>query len=70
MALLLVSKPADLEELETQYRGLPADLRYAARSGLSMLSLLEPRAFMPDPIPHRALITQVMARLERTEQGA
>jgi len=68
LGVLLVSEPRDLEELETQYRGLSAELRYAVRSGLSMLSLLEPRVQMPDPTPHRALVAGLMARLERLEQ--
>lgn len=68
LAALLVSGPGDLEELELQYRGLSAELRYAVRSGLSALSLLEPRVLMPDPAPHRAMLAKLMARLEHTEQ--
>lgn len=68
LAVLLVSEPSDLEELEMLYRGLSAELRYAARSGLSALSLLEPRVQMPDPTPHRALLAGLMARLESMEQ--
>jgi len=68
LGVLLVSEPPDLEELETLYRGLSEELRYTIRSGLSMLSLLEPRVQMPDPTPHRALIAALMARLERVEQ--
>jgi hypothetical protein len=64
LGLLLVSIPSDVQELETLYRSLPGEDRYAARSALSMLSLLEPRARMPDPVPHRALIANLMARLE------
>jgi hypothetical protein len=67
LALVLVSKPSDLTELETLYRGLSAELRFAARSGLSALSLLEPRVQMPDPTPHRALLAGLMSRLENTE---
>jgi hypothetical protein len=67
LALVLVSQPSDLEELETLYRGLSAELRFAARSGLSALSLLEPRIEMPDPTPHRALLARLMARLEKAE---
>jgi hypothetical protein len=69
LAVLLVSQPRDLDELQMQYLGLPEELRYTARSGLSALSLLEPRIQMPDPTPHRALIARLIARLERAEQG-
>jgi len=68
LAVLLVSRSSDLQELETQYRGLSAKLRFATRSGLSALSLLEPRVQMPDPTPHRALLARLMARLEKVEQ--
>ncbi len=68
LALLLVSHAADLQELERLYAGLPADLRFAARSGLSTLSLLGPRAQMPDPAPQRARIAEVLARLEKVER--
>ena len=69
LGLLLVCEPVDLEEIGTLYRGLPPELRYAVRSGLSTLSLLEPRAQMPDPTPHRALIAGLIARLEKLEPG-
>lgn len=68
LAVLLVSESSDLEELQMLYRGLSPELRYTARSGLSALSLLEPRIQMPDPIPHRALLARLMAQLESMEQ--
>jgi len=67
LALLLVAEPADLEELVVLYRGLPAERRFAVRSGLSVLALLEPRTGMPDPAPHRARLARLMARLEKVE---
>ncbi len=67
LALLLVSEESDLMEVEAQYRGLAPDLQYAVRSGLSTLSLLEPRLQMPDPTRHRLLVADLLARLERTE---
>ena len=69
LALLLVSEPADLEELEAIYPSLSAEQRFAVRSGLSVLSLMQPRAGMPDPAPHRARLARLMARLESVEQG-
>jgi len=68
LALLLLADAEDLGELESLYVGLAPDLRYSLRSGLSMLSLLEPRSHMPDPTPHRALIARLFARLEATEK--
>jgi len=68
LAVLLVCEPHDLEELEKLYLGLSAEFRYIARSGLSTLSLLEPRVQMPDPTLHRAFIAKLMARLERAER--
>ena len=53
--------------LERLYATLPADLRFAARCGLSTLSLLEARSHMPDPAPHRARLAELLARLERAE---
>jgi hypothetical protein len=67
LALLLVSKPGDLDEIERGYVNLPPDLRYLARSNLTLLSLLEPRAGMPDPQPHRALVARLLERLEQVE---
>ena len=40
----------------------------ADMSALSTLSLIEPVADMPDPIPHRQRIAALMARLEEKEQ--
>jgi hypothetical protein len=65
MGLLLVAQPADIDEFEHIYRALPAEQRYTVRSNLSLLSLLEARAQMPDPVPHRARLAQLMARLEK-----
>jgi len=69
LALLLVCVPDDREELVRLYGTLSAELRYAVRSGLAALSLLEPRALMPDPAPHRRLVAELLAELESTEQG-
>jgi hypothetical protein len=69
LALLLVSDQSDLAELETLYKSLAPDLRYTVRSALSTMSLLEPRLHMPDPTPHRLLVADVLARLERTESN-
>ncbi len=69
LALLLVCEPTDRDELFTLYRTLAPELRYTARSGLSLLSLLEPRTQMPDPTPHRQMIATLLGRLDSMERG-
>jgi hypothetical protein len=66
LGLLVTSNPQDLDELESLYRGLRPELRHAARSSLTLLSLLGPREGMPDPRPRRA---EVAALLRRVEKG-
>jgi hypothetical protein len=68
LGLLLVADESDVGELMSSYQALPADLRYAARSNLTVLSLMEPIAGMPDPQPHRARIADLLRRLETGEQ--
>ena len=67
LGLILVSRSSDLDELVGLYRTLPAEERHAVKSGLSTLSLLEPRAAMPDPTPHRGRIAALLAQLEAVE---
>jgi hypothetical protein len=65
--LLAFALPADMEELATLVRGLPPDARQAIRSALTVLSLMEPQAGMPDPAPVRHRVVQVLARLEQLD---
>lgn len=58
-----------LDELDSGYRGLRADLRHAVRSNLTILSLLEAREGMPDPRPRRHEVSKLLARLESAEAG-
>ncbi len=69
LALLLTCDRPDKEELALLYGGLPPEARYAARSGLAALSLLAPRVQMPDPVPHRPLVAELLAELERMEKA-
>ena len=64
LGLLTMVNAADIDELDTAYRALPAELRHAVRSNLTLLSLLEPRAGMPDPRPWRADVATLLAALE------
>jgi len=65
--LLLTAGEEDLVEVESLYLRLRPDLRYAARSNLSLLSLLEARRGMPDPRLHRARVATLLRRLEVLE---
>lgn len=68
VGLMLVATAEDLTEIEEQYRSLPSELRYAVRSNLSALSLLEPRPAMPDPRSHRDRVLALLNRLEHYEE--
>ena len=68
LALMLACDEHDVAQLSSLHRSLPDEERYAARSGLSVLSLMEPRSLMPDPGPHRERIARLMARLEQSER--
>lgn len=54
---------SQLDELERAYRDLSPELRHQVRSNLTILSLLDIRAGMPDPRPHRTLIDRLLQRL-------
>ena len=64
LALLGLTQPADLDELEGAYRRLRPELRHTVRSNLTVLSLLEARTGMPDPRPRRADVVALLRRLE------
>ncbi len=63
--LIAVSEVPNL--METEYRRLRPDQQYDVRSALTILSLMEPRMNMPDPVPHRALFASILHRLEEQE---
>ena len=65
--LLTVMGETDFEELEKAYVDLPAELRYAVRSNLTVLSLMESMDGMPDPRTRRARIAALLAGLEELE---
>ncbi len=60
-------RTSDFEELEEQFAELPAELRYAVRSNLTVLSLMQGMDGMPDPKDQRARIAEFLARLEELE---
>jgi hypothetical protein len=54
----------DLNELVVVARGLSAESRHSVCSSLTLLSLLDASAGMPDPSPYRHQVTQLLARIE------
>lgn len=64
LGLVVTAGPDDLEEFEGAYRRLRPDLRHTVRSNLTILSLLGPRAGMPDPRLRRADVAAMLRRLE------
>lgn len=67
LGLFVTTGPADLDELVGAYERLRPELRHAVRSNLTILSLLQPRAGMPDPRPRRADVAAVLRRLEAVD---
>jgi hypothetical protein len=70
LGVLATSAPEDLDELEALYRRLRPELRHTVRSNLTILSLLAPRAGMPDPHPRRAEVAALLRRLEEAAPEA
>jgi len=67
VGLLVVMRELDLEELEAEFVNLPAELRYAVRSNLTVLSLMQGMDGMPDPEDQRVHIAALLTRLEELE---
>jgi hypothetical protein len=59
----------DLDEAEQIYRRLDPEQRHVVRSNLTVLSLLDPRPGMPDPLARRADVTSLLGRFENLEPG-
>lgn len=68
-ALLPLCEEADMVELATHFTGLPADLRYAARSNLALLSLINRVDGMPDPALQRGRVAALLRRLDDLEEA-
>ena len=62
--LLAAASATDLDEAALVARGLSAESRHAIRSSLTLLSLTEARAGMPDPGPCRPQVTRLLSRIE------
>jgi hypothetical protein len=61
--LLLAATPADLDELVRVAVNLSAESRHTICSGLSVLSLIEARAGMPDPAPVRRMVHDLLSKI-------
>ena len=62
--MLVTTAPGDLEELVRVAAGLTAESRHALCSALSVLSLMEARAGMPDPAGVRENVTELLVKIE------
>jgi hypothetical protein len=70
LGVLATSTADDLEEVERLFRRLRPELRHTVRSNLTILSLLGPRAGMPDPGPRRAQVAALIRRLAENDPEA
>lgn len=62
--LLMAAEPPDLDEMVEVSRRLSAESRYAVRSALTMLSLMERHPGMPDPTAVRDRVRRLLVRME------
>ena len=69
LGLLTHATAADVDEVIEAYTRLAPDLRHWVRSNLTLLSLIEPHANMPDPANFRDQIAALLARLEQRDEG-
>jgi hypothetical protein len=62
--LLGVVPQIEVDEAVRVTQGLSAEARHIIRSGLTVLSLMDPVPAMPDPVPVRSLVRQFLVRTE------
>jgi hypothetical protein len=70
LGLMAHASEAELLELDNLYEQLPRDLRYAACSNLTTLSLLDPIEGMPDPRAYRAQVRDLLQRFEQRDRSS
>jgi hypothetical protein len=68
LGLLLVMDEASIAEAITGFAALSKDQRSAVRSNLTVLSLLPTRAGMPDPAPHRRMISAILSKMDAIKE--
>ena len=64
LGLMLTAATTDVDEFDQAYRRLRPELQHAVCSNLTVLSLIEARAGMPNPVPQRAIVEALLRRLE------
>jgi len=64
LGILMNADETDMKQLSEAYAGLPDELRHSARTNVTLLSLLEPVAGMPDPRTQRERVHALLRRLE------
>jgi hypothetical protein len=64
LGLLQLMISTDRDELSEAYRRLRPELRHVVRSNLTLLSLLGPRAGMPDPRSRRVEVGTLLRQLD------
>ncbi|MBA2304995.1 MAG: hypothetical protein H0W08_20520, partial [Acidobacteria bacterium] len=62
----MTSGATDLKEMTATYRRHP-NFAMSSGSNLTLLSIIEPSAGMPDPRPRRAAVVELLRRLEMGE---
>lgn len=67
LGLLQLMSAMDRDELLNAYRRLRPELRHVVRSNLTLLSLLGPRAGLPDPTSRRAEVGALLRQLDRED---
>ena len=69
LGLIVTAGPADVDEVVQVWARLRPELQHAVRSNLTLLSLMDARAGMPDPLPRRKTVAALLRRLESTGGG-
>ena len=69
LGLLNTASPVDRDEFCALYQGLRPELRHVVRANVTLLSLMAPRAGMPDPRPHRGDVAALLRRLDTDAGG-
>jgi hypothetical protein len=64
LALLVAASPRELDEARRTCASLDPPDRHQVRANLALLALLPPMPEMPDPGPHRAVVSRFLAALE------
>jgi len=68
LGLLQLMSATDLDELSEAYQRLRPELRHVVRSNLTLLSLLGPRAGLPDPRSRRHEVGALLRHLDSEDE--